>query len=43
MVTPRVWFTSEQKAELWERWRKGEGIPAIARASERRNKSDVAW
>jgi len=31
MVTSRVWFAPEQKAELWERWRKGETIPAIAR------------
>jgi len=41
MVTSRIWFTLEQKTELWERWRKGEGIPAIARALERRNKSGV--
>lgn len=24
MVTSRVWFTSEQKTELWERWRKAD-------------------
>jgi len=41
MVTSRVWFTPEQKIELWERWRKGETIPAIARALERRNKTGV--
>lgn len=41
MVTSRIWFTLEQKSELWERWRKGETIPAIARALERRNKTGV--
>jgi len=41
MVTSRVWFTPEQKSELWNRWRKGETIPAIARALERRNKTGV--
>ena len=23
MVTSRIWFTAAQKAELWERWKKG--------------------
>jgi hypothetical protein len=23
MVTSRIWFTAQQKAELWERWRNG--------------------
>lgn len=32
MVTSRIWVTSEQKAELWERWRQGQSILAISRA-----------
>ena len=35
----RVWFTPRQKAELWERWRSGQCIAAIARTLGRRNKS----
>lgn len=41
MVTSRIWFTAKQKAELWERWKKGESISAISRALERRNKTGV--
>ncbi|TPL04284.1 IS30 family transposase [Mesorhizobium sp. B2-4-11] len=41
MVTSRVWFTSEQKAELWERWKQGQSISSISRALERRNKTGV--
>src|SRR4030095_4488037 len=41
MVTSRIWFTAEQKAELWERWRKGQSAAAISRALERRNKTGV--
>jgi hypothetical protein len=41
MVTSRVWFTSVQKAELWERWKQGDSISAISRALERRNKTGV--
>jgi DNA-binding CsgD family transcriptional regulator len=37
----RVWFTPQQKAELWERWRGGQCIAAIARTLGRRNKSGV--
>ena len=28
----RVGFTAAQSAELWERWRKGEGLKSIGRA-----------
>ena len=28
----RVGFTAEQRAELWERWKKGEGLKSIGRA-----------
>lgn len=41
MVTSRIWFTSAQKVELWERWKQGQSISAISRALERRNKTGV--
>ena len=41
MVTSRILFTSEQKAELWERWRNGRSVVAISRALDRRNKTGV--
>ena len=41
MVTSRIWFTPAQKAELWERWKRGQSISAISRALERRNKTGV--
>ena len=37
----RTWFTSKQRAELWERWKSGQCVADIARALERRNKSGV--
>src|SRR3974390_3074804 len=37
----RTWFTPKQKAELWERWKRGQSVADIARALERRNKSGV--
>jgi IS30 family transposase len=37
----RVWFTPQQKAELWERWKGGQCIASIARTLGRRNKSGV--
>ena len=37
----RVWFTPQQKAELWERWKSGQCIAVIARTLGRRNKSGV--
>lgn len=40
-MTSRVWIMLEQKTELRECWRRGEAILSIARALERRNKSDV--
>src|ERR1700753_75102 len=39
----RVRFTPQQKAELWERWKSGQCIAAIARTLGRRNKSGVYW
>jgi transposase, IS30 family len=37
----RIWFTSKQRSELWERWKSGECIADIARSLGRRNKSGV--
>lgn len=39
--TSRIWFTPQQKAELWERWKNGQCIASIARTLGRRNKSGV--
>ena len=39
--TARIWFTSQQRAELWERWKNGQCVADIARALARRNKSGV--
>lgn len=41
MVTSRIWFTAQQKADLWERWRKGQSAAAISRALERRYKTGI--
>jgi IS30 family transposase len=41
MVTSRIWFTTAQKVELWERWKQGQSISAISRELERRNKTGV--
>src|ERR1700758_3870976 len=39
--TARIWFTPQQRAELWGRWKNGQCVADIARALERRNKSGV--
>ena len=41
MVTSRIWFTSAQKAELWERWKQGQSISSISRSLDRRTKGGV--
>lgn len=41
MVTSRVWFTAEQKVELWERWKQGQSISSISRSLDRRTKGGV--
>jgi IS30 family transposase len=41
MVTSRIWFTAEQKVELWERWKQGQSISSISRALERKTKGGV--
>ena len=40
-LVSRIWFTAQQKAELWERWKGGQCIASIARMLGRRNKSGV--
>jgi IS30 family transposase len=37
----RIWFTSKQKAAIWERWKSGQCVADIARGLERRSKSGV--
>src|SRR5246127_302716 len=37
----RIWFTPQQRTELWERWKNGQCVGDIARALARRNKSGV--
>src|SRR3974377_1012302 len=39
--TARIWFTPQQRAELWERWKNGQCVADHARALARRNKSGV--
>ena len=29
--TARIWFTPQQRAELWERWKNGQCVANIAR------------
>jgi IS30 family transposase len=41
MATSRIWFTAAEKAELWERWKRGSSAAAISRALDRRNKTGV--
>ena len=41
MVTSRILFTVQQRAELWERWKNGQSVSAISRALDRRNKTGV--
>lgn len=35
----RIYFTSEQKAEIWERWRRGESMSSIGRGFDRNSSS----
>jgi hypothetical protein len=30
--TARIWFTPQQRAELWERWKNGQCVADIARS-----------
>ena len=35
----RIYYTAEQKAEMWDRWQRGESINAIGRAFDRGHSS----
>jgi hypothetical protein len=35
----RIYYTEEQKAVMWERWQKGDSLPAIARLFDRGHSS----
>ncbi len=35
----RIYFTSEQKAEIWDRWRRGESMSSIGRGFDRNSSS----
>ena len=41
MLTSKIRFTAKQKAQIWERWKSGQSVSAIARALERRNRTGV--
>lgn len=41
MVKSRVHFTSAQRAELWDRWKRGESVSSISRSLDRRSHSGV--
>jgi len=40
-TSSRIWFSPQQKGELWERWRSGQCIASISRTLGRRSKSGV--
>ena len=35
----RIYFTSEQKSEIWDRWQRGESLSSIGRGFERDSSS----
>ena len=39
-IRPRIYYTEEQKALMWDRWQKGESLNSIVRLFDRghRNK-----
>jgi len=39
----RVGFAAAQSAQLWERWKKGEGLKSIGRASSSTNGPGKRW
>ena len=42
--TARIWFTSQQRAELWERWKNGQCVADIGRLrGGTRAVSIVSW
>ena len=36
---PRIYYTEEQKAVMWDRWQKGESLGSIARLFDRNHSS----
>jgi hypothetical protein len=36
----RIYYTQAQKAEMWERWQRGENLHSIARLFDRHHTSD---
>ncbi len=36
---PRIYYTEEQKALMWDRWQKGESLSSIARLFDRYHSS----
>ena len=36
---PRIYYTEEQKAMMWDRWQKGETLGSIARLFDRHHPS----
>ena len=35
----RIYFTSEQKSEIWDRWQRGESMSSIGRSFDRESSS----
>jgi hypothetical protein len=38
-MRPRIYYNAEQKAEMWDRWKKGESLKAIGRVFDRPSSS----
>jgi IS30 family transposase len=38
-LRPRIYYNAEQKAEMWDRWQKGESLKAIGRVFDRPSSS----
>ena len=38
-LRPRIYYNAEQKAEMWDRWQKGESLNAIGRFFDRPSSS----
>ena len=38
-MRPRIYYNAEQKAEIWDRWQKGESLNAIGRVFDRHSSS----
>ena len=38
---PRIYYTEEQKALMWDCWQKGESLSSIARLFDRYNEVEI--